>query len=129
MLERFSLKDKIIVLTGGAGLYGSGLSNDLASAGANLIIASRNLDSCEKVAANIRSSGYFAAAERVDQGDDDSIRNLRDTVFKKFGRVDGLVNNAVSRPISTAGASLDQWEKSMKINATGLFLCIDISAR
>ncbi len=122
MIERFQLNNKVILLTGGAGLYGRGLSKDIAAAGARLVIASRNLDSCEKVAATLRSEGLDATAEQFDQGEETSIMDLRKRILEKFGRIDGLVNNSVVRPMRSADAPLEQWEESMKINATGVFL-------
>lgn len=121
-LDRFNLNGQVVLLTGGAGLYGRGLSRDLASAGATLIIASRNLEACEGVANEIRSEGLKAFAEVLDQGDELSIVALRDRIVEKFGRIDGLVNNSVVRPMRSADASLVAWEESMKINATGVFL-------
>ena len=122
MIERFKLDNKVILLTGGAGLYGRGLSKDIAAAGARLVIASRNAASCEKVAASLRDEGLDASAEQLDQGCETSIVALRDRLLEKFGRIDGLVNNSVSRPMRSADGSVEQWEESMKINATGLFL-------
>jgi len=122
MLERFSLKNKVIVLTGGAGLYGRGMAKDLAGAGATLVIASRDLAACEALAIEICASGSTAHAEQLDQGSEASILALRDRVMATFGRVDGLVNNAVVRPMRSAEASVGAWEESMKINATGVFL-------
>jgi len=122
MLDRFSLKNKVVLITGGAGLYGKGLSKDLAAAGAELIVASRDLRSCEEVAAEIRGRGFRATAERLDQGEEASIITLRDRIVEKFGRVDGVVNNSVARPMRSSDASLETWEESMKINATGVFL-------
>lgn len=124
MLERFSLKNKVVLLTGGAGLYGRGLSHDLALAGATLVIASRNLDSCECVAAELREKGYHATAARLDQSNETSILALRDEILKTHGRLDGLVNNSVGRPMTSADAPLAAWEESMKINATGVFLML-----
>ena len=121
-LDRFNLKDQVILLTGGAGLYGRGLSHDIASAGANLIIASRNLAACEEVAKGLRDSGYSAVAAEMDQGNEESIISLRNRLTKQFSRIDGLVNNAVSRPMRNADASLECWEESLHINATGLYL-------
>lgn len=69
--------------------HGRGLSKDLALAGANLVIASRTLTSCENVAAEIRADGFTATAEQRDQGDEASIISLRDRLSEKFGRVDG----------------------------------------
>lgn len=117
----FSLREKIILLTGGAGLYGRGLARDLAEAGATLILASRNMAELEKVAAEERAFGRVVHARPLDQAEEASILRLRDSVIAEFGGVDGLVNNAVARPMKGPNAPLADWEASMKTNATGLF--------
>ena len=117
----FSLSGKIVVLTGGAGLYGRGLAAQLAAAGATLVLASRNREALERVAQEERALGRSVQARTLDQADERSILQLRDDVIKEFGRVDGLVNNAVARPMKSADAPLADWEASMKTNATGLF--------
>lgn len=121
-LERFSLKDKVVLLTGGAGLYGRGLSFDLAESGASLIIASRNREACEQVAGEIRDQGFSATAETLDQGSEESIVALRDRLLETFGRVDGLVNNAVARTMTSGPGDVDGWRESLRINATGGYL-------
>ena len=55
VLESFSLKGKVALLTGGAGLYGRQIAEALAEAGATTYIASRNVDELEKVAAALRA--------------------------------------------------------------------------
>lgn len=117
----FSLAGRIILLTGGAGLYGRGLAAQLAAAGATLILASRNVEALEKVAVEERALGRTVHARPLDQAEESSILRLRDSVLAEFGRIDGLVNNAVARPMKTADAPLADWEASMKTNATGLF--------
>jgi NAD(P)-dependent dehydrogenase (short-subunit alcohol dehydrogenase family) len=117
----FSLAGKIILLTGGAGLYGRGLAAQLAAAGATLILASRNVEALEKVAAEERTLGRTVHARPLDQAEESSILRLRDSILAEFERIDGLVNNAVARPMKTADAPLADWEASMKTNATGLF--------
>jgi len=117
----FSLQDKVVVLTGGAGLYGRGLAAQLAQAGATLILASRNVEALEAVAAEERALGHIVHARFLNQDDEASILALRDSALQEFGRVDGLVNNAVSRPMKSLDAPLSDWEASMKTNATGLF--------
>lgn len=117
----FSLAGKIVLLTGGAGLYGRGLAAQLAAAGATLILASRNLAALEEVAAAERALGRTVHARSLDQAEETSILKLRDSVLAEFGRVDGLVNNAVARPMKSPDAPLADWEASMKTNATGLF--------
>lgn len=117
----FSLTGKVVVLTGGAGLYGRGLAGQIAAAGATLVLASRDVAAIEKVAAEEQARGHTVKAHVLDQSDETSILRLRDWVKTEFGRVDGLVNNAVARPMKTFDAPLADWEASMKTNATGLF--------
>lgn len=117
----FSLTGQVVLLTGGAGLFGRGLAAQLAAAGATLILASRNVAALEQVAAEERALGHTVHARELDQAEESSILRLRDRVREEFGRVDGLVNNAVARPMKSADAPLADWEASMKTNATGLF--------
>lgn len=117
----FSLAGKIILLTGGAGLYGRGLATQLAASGATLVLASRDVVALQKVAAEEMALGRSVHARQLDQADETSIFRLRDSVLGEFGHLDGLVNNAVSRPMKSFDAPLADWEASMKTNATGLF--------
>lgn len=117
----FSLHGKVVLLTGGAGLYGRGLAAQIAEAGATLILAARNLEALEQVAGEERARGHTVHAEKFDQADETSILGLRDRVIATFGRIDGLINNAVARPMKSPDAPLADWEASMKANATGLF--------
>jgi NAD(P)-dependent dehydrogenase (short-subunit alcohol dehydrogenase family) len=122
ILERFNLRDKVILLTGGTGLYGRQLTSAIAEAGAQLIIASRNLERLQQVADEERKRGYTVYVEAFDQGDEQSILDLRERIMRQHGRVDGLVNNSVLRPMKGPDAPLAAWNDSMRINATGLFL-------
>jgi NAD(P)-dependent dehydrogenase (short-subunit alcohol dehydrogenase family) len=117
----FSLEGKIILLTGGAGLYGRGLAAQLAEAGATLVLASRNIAALVQIAAEEHSLGHSVHARVFDQAEEASILRLRDSVMTEFGRLDGLVNNAVARPMKSPDAPLADWETSMRTNATGLF--------
>ena len=123
--SRFSLQDKVIVLTGGAGLYGRGLAHDLAATGSQLVIASRNIEALQKVADEETAAGLRVTAMQLDQGDEASVKKLRDDVLAKFGRIDGLVNNAVARPMKSPD-HVEGWIESMRVNATGLYLVTHI---
>ena len=122
ILDRFSLKNKVAVLTGGAGGYGRQIAKALAEAGAQTYMASRNINSLEQCAEEYRKSGYDVTALQFDQGDEKTILELRDKIMKQAGRIDVLVNNAVARPMSDFHDSASAFAESMKINATGLFL-------
>lgn len=117
----FSLAGKVVLLTGGAGLYGRGLAAQLAAAGATLVLASRNVAALEEVAAAERALGRTVHARPLDQAEESSILQLRDRLLQEFGRIDGLVNNAVARPMKSPDAPLADWAASMQTNATGLF--------
>ena len=120
-LDRFSLEGKVILLTGGAGLYGRGLTADLAAAGAQLVIASRNVEALEQVAAEERLEGRLVTAMQLDQADEGSVLRVRDAILQQYGRIDGLVNNAVARPMKSPEHT-EGWIESMRVNATGLYL-------
>ncbi len=123
VLDSFSLKGKVALVTGGAGEYGKQVYQSLAEAGAKTYIASRNQAACEEVAAKSRDCGLDVTALQFDQGDEKSILALRDEIIKRSGKVDVLVNNAVLRPM-TKGMQSDasEFAKSMEVNATGLFM-------
>ena len=123
VLETFSLKGKVALATGGAGLYGRQIVTALAEAGAVTWTASRNIQALERFVEPLRSRGLDARAARFDQGDERSVRELRDRILGESGRVDVLVNNAVLRPMAK-GYSDDaaRFAESMAVNGTGLFV-------
>src|SRR5687768_7655202 len=116
MLDTFSLKDRVVLLTGAAGLFGRGLATALAEAGATLIIASRNADKLRAVADEETARGQRVVAEASDQGDEASVSALRSRIEERFGCLHGLVNNSVLRPVKGANGTVAQWEESMRVN-------------
>ncbi|HPM82938.1 MAG TPA: SDR family oxidoreductase [Candidatus Anammoximicrobium sp.] len=122
ILDQFSLNGKVVVLTGAGGLYGRGLAAALAEAGAQLVIASRNLTRLQQVAEEETARGFSVTPEPLDQGDESSVLALRDRVMARFGRIDGLVNNSVLRPMRTPDDPVAAWEESLRVNCTGVFL-------
>ncbi len=121
MPSLFDISRNVILLTGGAGLYGRGLAASIAATGAQLILASRNVEALQKVAGEEKERGHRVTALPLDQGDPASIDTLLSAILDQFGRIDGLVNNAVSRPMKDLRDPIESWAESMRINATGLF--------
>lgn len=118
VMESFSLKGKAALLTGGAGLYGRQLCRALCEAGATVYIASRNL---EKLQAEAEKSG--AIALQLDLDSDESIASVVDEIVKRSGRIDILVNNAVSRCACGEWAeNMDYFDRSLHTNASSLFV-------
>ena len=122
VIDTFSLKDKVGLITGGAGLYGRQVVAALAEAGAETYVASRNLEALEEVASIHRNNGYNVSALRFDQGDEGSVLSLKEEIKKRSGKLDILVNNSVSRPMKGYEDDISAFAESMRVNATGLFL-------
>jgi NAD(P)-dependent dehydrogenase (short-subunit alcohol dehydrogenase family) len=123
VLKLFRLDQKVALVTGGAGIYGTHICRALAEAGAKVIVAARKLERCEGLATDLRTEGLDAIAASLDLASGDSISNVRDWISSNFGRLDILVNNAVARAGGDLGTvSEDEWESAMRVNSTGLFL-------
>ncbi len=123
ILERFSLRHKVALVTGGAGLYGKQIVRALAEAGAFVYIASRNLATLEALAEEHQKLGHQVRALQLDQGEEASILAARDVISREQGQLHILVNNAVARPVKeglfSPAADLDE---SLHVNGTGLIL-------
>lgn len=126
VLDRFSLRDRVALVTAGAGrLFGSSISWALAEAGATVITASRSHEANLAFAADLRARGHDAHGFSFDLSDHDSIRRLHREVIDRFGRLDILVNSALTRD-GHVGRLEDQtpetWRRAAEGDFAGLFL-------
>ncbi len=122
VLDTFSLKGKVALVTGGAGLYGRQIGEALAEAGAKTFIASRGVEALEIVAQAQRERGYDITAMHLDLASDDSIEKLHADIIGEAGTCDILVNNAVTRSAHDGWAhDLEAYDKSLHVNASALF--------
>ena len=106
VMDSFSLKGKVTLITGGAGKYGRQLVEGLAEAGAKTYVASRQLDKLKELAVEINTGkGSNGNGEvvplQVNQGDEASILVLRDEILRRESGIDVLVNNEVSMPMKS----------------------------
>jgi len=125
VLERFSLKGRVALVTAGAGpLFGRSISTALAEAGATVVTASRSKERNQQFAAEMRQFGHDVHGLAFDQEDLASIDALHDQVQSRFGQLDVLVNSALARD-GHVGAFEDQtpktWEHAANGDFTGLF--------
>jgi NAD(P)-dependent dehydrogenase (short-subunit alcohol dehydrogenase family) len=118
--QLFDLTGKVILVSGGAGNYGKCIAEGLAEAGATVIIASRNKKKLDEVAADFREQGLDVHALQVDQADHESILQLSKDIITTFSRLDGFVNNSVTRPMKSYDAPIEKFAESMQVNATGM---------
>lgn len=118
--ELLSLKNKIILVTGGSGNYGKCIVEGLAEADATVITSSRDTASADRTAREMQEKGLEVYPAVVDQGNPESVKQITGFVRERFGRLDGFINNAVSRPMKGYSAPIEQFSESMRVNATGM---------
>jgi len=120
-----SLKGKTAVVTGGAGYLGSAISETLAELGANLVLASRDQQKCEKKAKEIEeiSGGAVRAIGlQLDVLSKDSTARFLDSVHENFEQIDILVNNAWSgNKNSWESISEEDWEYDINMSLNSVF--------
>ena len=90
----FSLKDKVIIVTGGTGILGKAFIDAIVEAGGTVGILGRNKEVAEQRAAAINTSGGKAIALVADVMNEEELAAAREKILAAFGRIDGLVNAA-----------------------------------
>ncbi len=123
ILARFSLKDKVALVSGGAGpRFGSSISEALAEAGATVICASRSQERNQTFAIRMRHRGLNVLGLDLDITEKESIERLRSQVLAKVDRLDILVNSArVQVEGSFETQSCEDWLRSAQGDMVGLF--------
>jgi NAD(P)-dependent dehydrogenase (short-subunit alcohol dehydrogenase family) len=118
----FDLTKKVALVTGGSRGLGYQMVRAFAEHGADVIIASRKLDNCEKVADEVRELGRRALPFQVHAAKWDSIDQLIEASYAEFGRVDILVNNAgMSPPMPSHEVTEELFDSVMGLNFKGPF--------
>ena len=98
--ELFDLTDRVVLVTGGSRGLGREMAFAAARCGADVIIASRNYESCVSTAEEIAAAtGRTAFPYQVHVGRWDELDGLVDAAYDRFGRVDVLINNAGMSPL------------------------------
>jgi len=133
--EKFDLKDRVAIVTGGVGLLGAEFCKTLAEAGASIAVVDLNIEAAQKVADALCRDGYQVKGFGADITRPDSVQQLVASVLSGFGHLDILVNSAALDPKFDPNAAakgiapgsfedypLDQWNAALNVNLTGMFL-------
>ena len=122
----FDLKDRIALVTGASRGIGQAIAETLADKGAEVILASRKIESLEIVARGIREKKGKANPIACNAGNMADIDALFETIRQTYGRLDILVNNAAINPVFDEMANIGEgvWEKMMAVNLKGPFFMI-----
>ncbi len=122
----FELTDKVALITGSTKGIGKAIAEAMAGAGARVVISSRKIEACEKVAAEIGAAGGEAIAIPCNISHRDQLEALVEGTLSAWGRVDVLVCNAAANPhFGPSGEIPDAaFDKTMDTNVkSNLWLC------
>lgn len=124
-IKQFDLTGRAAIITGGSKGLGAAMAEGLASAGANVLLASRNLEESQAAADIIASDyGVKTAAIQADVSSPDDVDAMVTKAATEFGRIDILFNNAginIRGPIDEL--SYEDFQKVQEINVNGVWLC------
>lgn len=122
--ELFDLTDRVVLVTGGSRGLGREIAMGAARCGADVVIASRNLDSCVAAADEISTAtGRAALPHQVHVGRWDQLDDLVEATYERFGKVDVLVNNAGMSPLYESLGSVSEklFDSVFNLNLKGPF--------
>lgn len=120
----FRLDGKVALVTGAGSGIGEAIARLYAAQGASVIIGDIRLEAANTVAAAIEQQGGKASALALDVADEAQVQAALQQIVSTHTRLDILVNNAgVSHVGNILETSVDDWERVMRVNAQGVFLC------
>jgi 2-deoxy-D-gluconate 3-dehydrogenase len=135
IFDKFDLKGRAAIVTGGGGQLGTEFCRTLAEAGASVVVADLLIDHANRTSKLLTGSGYSNFPFQLDVTSVESTRELVAETLKRFSRLDILVNCAALDPKFDPDAAakgiapgafedypLEQWNAALNVNLTGIFL-------
>ena len=130
ILDKFSLKGQVGIVTGGGQGLGKVFCHAFAEAGADIIVAEANADTGNATAEEIKATGRRAIAITTDVRDPASVDAMTVRAVAHFGKIDFLMNNAgITKWADAQAISLDDWRNVIDVNLNGLFYCCQAIGR
>jgi gluconate 5-dehydrogenase len=123
MLELFSLKDRIILVTGASRGLGLGMARCMAQAGGHVILNARDAASLETVAGKLRAEGLSAEIAPFDVADETAVIDTVAAIVRRHGRIDVLVSNAgIQHRVPLGEFATADWQRVLDIDLTSCFV-------
>ncbi|HEY6868916.1 MAG TPA: SDR family NAD(P)-dependent oxidoreductase [Novosphingobium sp.] len=121
-----TLRDKVIIITGASQGVGLAAAFGFAKAGATVVICARRGAIVEAVAAEIERLGHRALGVQCDITDEAQVKHLIDVTVERFGRIDGLFNNAGvdTEKVRLCDVTFADWKYVHDVKIHGSFLTI-----
>jgi len=123
----FDLRDRVIIVTGGAVGIGRVYAEELIAVGARVVIADVAAEAGQALAQRLGNASGQVLAVATDIADEQATARLAQATIERFGRIDGLVNNASLMSAlprrSWLEIPVEEWDRVMAVNLRGLFLC------
>lgn len=127
-----TLQDKVILITGASQGIGLVAAQGFAMAGARVVLGARRGEVVEQAARDITDAGHEALGLALDVTREDSVVAAIEATVRRFGRIDGLFNNAGRDPNTFAPVTdvpLDEWQRIHAVKIDGTFLCTKHAAK
>jgi len=127
----FDMKGQTAIVTGASSGLGAAFAETLAESGVNLVIAARRYEKLVKVAGDLSSKYYVKVIPiKTDVSQEEQVINMVKTAIEEFASLEILVNNAGIATLSQSiDMRLEEWQKVIDVNLTGVFLCARTAAR
>ena len=130
MTNLFDLTGKVAVITGGSRGLGLEMVRAFATAGADVVVASRKIGACEEAVEEVRAVGRRGLAVSVNASSWNDMERLAEVVYAAFGRIDILVNNAGMSPAMPSHDVTEAWfDKILALNFKGPFRLASLVAQ
>jgi len=127
-----TVKDKIVIVTGAGSGIGAATAKLFAKHGARVIVSDINFGAAQKTALEISQAGSSASATQTDVTSYEAVEKLINETVNDFGRLDVIVNNAgigPRNPAKTAEHTLEDWDRVIAVNQTGVFYCMKLALK
>jgi NAD(P)-dependent dehydrogenase (short-subunit alcohol dehydrogenase family) len=129
-LSVFSLEGRTAIITGASGGLGKETALALANVGCDIVVAARNREALEDVAAAIEQKGRRCLAVPTDITQATDVQRLVDRTVERFRKVDILINNAaIAVEKLIADLTEAEWRRVIDTNLHGTFFCIQAAGK